>query len=126
MEDIKPLIENVEKYGFGLFVTDQFAGDINMLQISYHNLGEVRGDFDFVFINLNKSLIDKNEEEKVKIILDIFSKTKVGGIVFIPKNTYELMANGRIGIEALIKVLDYKIELPPYSIKDVILASRKM
>ena len=78
----------------------------------------------YIIINLNKSLIDKNEAEKVKIILDAFLKVKSGGFVFVPKNTYQLMLSGRQGIEALIKVLDYNIELPPYFIQDMIIASK--
>lgn len=34
------------------------------------------------------------------------------------------MASGRKGMEALIKVLDYKIELPPYNVKEIIIASK--
>ena len=67
---------------------------------------------------------DKNEAEKVKIILDVFLKVKSGGVIFVPKNTYQLMSSGRKGIEALIKVLDYNIELPPYYISDMIIASK--
>ena len=125
LNDILPLVENVEKYGFGLFVTDQFVDGIDILQVNCDDLDDVKGDFDLIFINLNRSLVDKSEVEKVKILLNIFSKIKVGGIIFIPKNTYELMSNGRDGMEALIKVLDYKIELPPFHINDMILASRR-
>ena len=84
----------------------------------------MNGNFDFIIINLNKSLIDKNEAEKVKIIMDAILKVKNGGLIFVPKNTYQLTSSGRKGIEALVKVLDYKIELPPHYINDVIIASR--
>ena len=30
-----------------------------------------------------------------------------------------------MGVEALIKLLDYKLELPPYYINDFIIASKK-
>ena len=83
-----------------------------------------KGNFEFIIINLNKSLREKKADEKVKIILDIFSKIRTGGFIFIPKNTYQLMASGRKGMEALIKVLDYKIELPPYNVKEIIIASK--
>ena len=68
--------------------------------------------------------LDKNEADKVKIILDAILKVKTGGYVFIPKNTYQLMSSGRKGIEALIKVLDYRIELPPHYIQEVIIATK--
>ena len=34
------------------------------------------------------------------------------------------MSSGRKGIEALIKVLDYRIELPPHYIQEVIIATK--
>ena len=81
-------------------------------------------NFDYVIVNLNKSLIDKNEADKVQIILNALVKVKSGGFIFVPKNTYQLMSSGRKGIEALIKVLNYKIELPPHYINGVIIASK--
>ena len=45
-------------------------------------------------------------------------------MIFIPKNNYQFASSGRKGMEALLKVLDYKIELPPYNIKEVIIASK--
>ena len=124
LSELKPMLEKIEKHGTGLCVTDQFADDINILQIGYEEISDVIGNFDFVFVNLNKSLIDKNEAEKVRIILDALLKVKTGGIIFVPKNTYQLMSSGRRGIEALIEVLDYRIELPPYNIYDLIIASK--
>ena len=125
LNEIRPLIEQTTKYGTGLFVTDQFVDDITILQSGLDKLDDVQGNFEFIIINLNKSLREKKADEKVKIILDIFSKIRTGGFIFIPKNTYQLMASGRKGMEALIKVLDYKIELPPHYIKEVIIASKK-
>ena len=118
------MIKKIEKHATGLFVTDQFGKNLDLFQIDYSKIDDVGGSFDFVIVNLNKSLIDKNEAEKVKIILDSLLKVKRGGFIFVPKNTYKFMSSGRKGIEALVKVLDYKIELPPYDIQDVIIASR--
>ena len=124
LNEIMPLLELGEKYGTGLFVTDQFVEGINILQINADQIEDITGKFDFIMVNLNKSLVDKNGDEKVKILLDIFSRLRTGGYIFIPKNNYELSASGRRGTEALLKVLDYRIELPPHNIKDVIIASK--
>lgn len=124
LNEIMPLVGENESFGTGLLVTDQFVEDIDILQVNHDELDGVKGKFDFIIINLNKSLIDKSEADKVRIILNIFSKIKTGGLIFIPKNTYQFMSNGRRGIEALLEVLDYRIELPPYNIKEVIIASR--
>ena len=125
LTEIMPLIEKTKKYGTGLFVTDQFVEDIDMLQISYDRIDEVMGKFDFIIINLNKSLFNKTEAEKANMVLNVFSKVRTGGSILIPENTYNVFVSGRRGIEALIKVLDYKIELPPYTIQDVVIASRE-
>lgn len=124
LNEIIPMIKNIERHGTGLFVTDQIAEDVDIYQIDYRKATEVNSNFDYVIVNLNKSLIDKNEADKVKIILNCLLKVKSGGYVFIPENTYQLMLSGRKGIEALVKVLNYRIELPPYFIQDVIIASR--
>ncbi len=124
LNEIIPNIRQLERHGTGLFVTDQFGDDLDIYQVGYNNVNNLKANFDYIIINLNKSLIDKNEAEKVKIILNAFLKVKSGGFVFVPKNTYQLMSSGRKGIEALIKVLDYKIELPPHFIQDVIIASK--
>ena len=124
LNEIIPYIKQIESHGAGLFVTDQFSDGIDIYQTDYNAVKELKSNFDYIIINLNKSLIDKNEAEKVKIILDAFLKVKSGGFVFVPKNTYQLMLSGRQGIEALIKVLDYNIELPPYFIQDMIIASK--
>lgn len=124
LSEIIPMIKKIEKHGTGLIVTDQFADDVDIFQIDYNEINDVKGNFDYVIVNLNKSLIDKNEADKVKIILDAILKVKSGGFIFVPKNTYELMSSGRKGIEALVKVLDYRIELPPHYIDNMIIASR--
>lgn len=116
LSEIKPMIKKIERHGPGLFITDQFSDDFDIYQVGYEKINDVKGNFDFIIINLNKSLIDKNEAEKVKIIMDAILKVKNGGLIFVPKNTYQLISSGRKGIEALIKVLDYTIELPPYSL----------
>ena len=125
LNEIIPYIKQIENHGTGLFVTDQFGDDIDIYQVDHNTVKELKANFDYIIINLNKSLIDKNEAEKVKIILDAFLKVKSGGYVLIPKNTYQLMLSGRKGIEALIKVMNYKIELPPYFIKDMVIASKR-
>ena len=102
LSEIVPMIKKIERHGTGLFVTDQFGDDIDIYQIDYNKINDVKGNFDYVIVNLNKSLINKNEADKVKIILDALLKVKNGGYVFIPKNTYQLMSSGRKGIEALL------------------------
>lgn len=46
--------------------------------------------------------------------LETFEKVKTGGLLIIPKSTYKLFPRERKGMEALIKLLHFKIELPPH------------
>ena len=125
INEIKPLIEKGTRYGTGLLVTDQFVDNIDIFQVNNDKVHELKGDFDFIIVNLNKSLVEETEANKAKMILDIFSKIRVGGVILIPKNTYQFLINGRNGMEALIKVLGYKVELPPYDVEEVIIASKR-
>lgn len=105
-----------------LFITDQFVKDMDI----FDEIDDLEGSFDSIILNLNKSLFNKSEAEKVKILINIFLKLKTGGMIYIPNNTYELLASGRKGIEALLKLLDYTIEVPPYYIQQLIVASKKL
>lgn len=125
LQEIYPILNMAYDYTTCLFITDQFINDFPLLQIGYNQIDTLKGTFDFIILNLNKSLYDKNEAEKVNILLKIFSKLKTRGNIYISKNTYELLASGRRGVEALIKLLDYNIDLPPYFIRQYIIASNK-
>ncbi len=125
LQEIYPILNMANDYTTCLFITDQFINDFPLLQIGYNQIDTLKGTFDFIILNLNKSLYDKNEAEKVNILLKIFSKLKTRGNIYISKNTYELLASGRRGVEALIKLLDYNIDLPPYFIRQYIIASNK-
>ena len=125
LQEIYPILNMAYDYTTCLFITDQFINDFPLLQIGHDQIDDLKGTFDFIILNLNKSLYDKNEAEKVNILLKIFSKLKTRGNIYISKNTYELLASGRRGVEALIKLLDYNIDLPPYFIRQYIIASNK-
>lgn len=125
MDKIKKIFKIANKYGTGLFITDQKIKDISSIQVHPNELEAICGEFDFVVINLNKSLIENDTNNLVIILLKIFEKVKTGGIIFIPKTTYHLFSGGRRSMEALLKSLDYKIELPPYGVKDDIIASKR-
>lgn len=129
--DEKELVDNLEKsltvglnYGTGILITDQFLDDVKMLQVGLDDIKNVNGEFDFVIVNLNKSFIENNSEITVDIVFDILSFIKVRGYVFIPKTTYDFIPGGRKGIEALIKSLNLRIIVPPYRMKNVVIASK--
>ena len=124
-EYIQKLIKTNDKYGTGLIITDQIISGNDILQTSPNELDNIGSEFDYIILNLNKSLIENNLDNRVKILLKSFDKLKTGGILVIPKSTYQLFNSGRRGVEALIKLLDLKIELPPYRMKDTIVASKR-
>ena len=76
LNEIKPLVQETEKYGTGLFVSDQSVDDIDIMQVNSEHLEDVHGNFEFIIINLNKSLVDKKADENVRVFLDIFTKVR--------------------------------------------------
>ena len=124
-DNIKYLAEGISTYGTALLVTDMIFDDVSSLQVTPENLDGIVGQFDCVIVNLNKSLLNGDDYGTVSMFLDILEKVKVGGLIFIPETTYEFMPNSRVGVEAIIKVLDLKIELPLHKLPRMIIASKK-
>ena len=106
-------------------VTENVFENLDIAQVSIDNLNEIMGEFDCVVINLNKSIADKKDDEIVKLFLNIFNKVKFGGLIFIPKTTYDFMPNSRHGAEALVKVLNFKIEMPVHKLNRMVIASKR-
>ena len=124
-EDVKLLIKEINAYGPTLIITDQKFDDLRAMQVSPDELDEMNVEFDCVVVNLNKSLTTKTDEDIAYSFLNISNKVKKGGLIFIPKSTYKYMPNGRISIEALIKVLNFKIELPMHNANKLVIGLKK-
>lgn len=124
VDELRNIIKSAEKYGHGLIMTDQEIDDVNVLQITLENVYRLHGHFDYIILNLNKSLINMDNEHIVKLIIDLFSYIKIGGLVFIPKSTYDYLSGGRKGTEAIIKNSDFNIEVPPFGVKNAVIASK--
>ena len=121
IKKLKLLVDASQNYGNGILITDQTIYDVDILQIGIEDVENVDGEFDYVIINLNRSIIEKSDYFKVDLILKLMSYMKVGGYIFIPETTYRFIPGQRKGIELLLKALDLRIEVPPYGpIKGVI------
>ena len=125
-EDVKFILNKVRPYGTTLFVTDEIFDDIDLLQVVPDEIDDVNGIFDCVVVNLNKSIINQKDDYVAPLLLNIIKKVKTGGLVFIPETTYRHLPDGRMGIEALIIVLDLKLELPLYDLQRVVIASKRL
>lgn len=121
---IKEIVDISQDYGTGLLISDQFIEDADMIQLGLKDSYDVSGGFDFVIVNLNKSLLNKRDDDVVDIILNILSKVRIGGIVCVPETTYNYVPGKRRGVEALMRSLKLRIEAPPYGICAGIVASR--
>lgn len=126
IEEVRKIVENSQDYGNGLLITDQFLEGCDIVQKGVNDDDKRIMGFDFVIINLNKSLINSTDDDSVSILLDILSQIKVGGIVCIPQSTYDYFPSKRKGIEAILKTLDLRIELPPHGLDKRVVASREM
>ena len=122
---INSLINEIKPYGTSLLVTENVFDDLMVSQVSADEIDGIKGNFDCVVINLNESIASMKDEEIAKLFLAIFDKVKFGGLIFIPKTTYDFMPNARLGAEALLKVLDFKIELPIHKMNRMVIASKR-
>lgn len=125
LEEIKDTLERVKAYGSRLFVTDEQIDDSHLLQISPDEIDNIKGDFNCVVVNLNKSIVDLKDDEMSYLFLKIIDRVKVGGLIIIPESTYQYAPHGRVSVEALIKVLDLKIEMPLHHITKSVIASKR-
>ena len=123
--ELQNLIKSTDKYGHGLLITDQDVPNTNILQINLKNISRLHGHFDYILVNLNKNLTSMNDEKLVKLIYNICSYIKTGGVLFIPKSTYDYLPGGRKGVEAMMKNSNFNIEVPPFEIKDAVIASKR-
>ena len=123
-EFVKFIIDN-KKFGTGLFINDAYFDDIDILQITPDYLDNIDTEFDYIIFNLNETMVKNSTDEIIRILLDSFEKVKFGGIIVIPKSTYSHLSSGRKGVEALLLLIGLKIELPPYKIKNMVVASKK-
>ena len=123
VKETNELLALIEKYGTVLLVSDQKI-DASCVQITSDMVKNTNGDYECVIINLNESIVNKNQDEVINIFLDIFDKVKVGGYILIPEGTYQSLKSKRRGMEALLKASNLRIEFPPQDIKNVIIASK--
>jgi hypothetical protein len=122
---LQNLINSIDKYANGLLITDQHVEGITILQTPVENINTLHGHFDYVIVNLNKRLMSMDNEKTIKLLIKIFSYIKTGGMVFIPKSTYDYLPGARKGLEALIKNSNLNIEVPPFGIKNAVIASKR-
>ena len=125
LDRIKSIIATVKSYGSTLFITDQILDDVDVLQITPGEIGRVRGEFNCIVVNVNKTFADKKDDLLTLIALKIIDKVKVGGLIFIPESTYQYATHGRITAEALVKALGLQLELPLHNLKGMVVASKR-
>ena len=74
---------------------------------------EVLSDDGFIFISIDeKSLVELNESECLRLIFDTMDKVRNGGKVIIPSNTYNYLSYGREGAEELMLIKGLTLEAP--------------
>ena len=124
--DVKFILSKINLFGTTLFVTDEIFDDINLLQVVPDEIEGVNGIFDCVVVNLNRSILNKKDDYVAYLLLNIIKKVKTGGLIFIPETTYQYLPDGRLGVEALLIVLDLKLELPLNDLQRVVIASKRL
>lgn len=123
-QNINILLKNIEVNGTALLITEEIFEDLNIKQTTLDGIDKIDGEFDCVIVNLNESIYNESVGFISKIFLKMLNKVKVGGSVFIPNSTYECMPDGRLGVEALLRLLDFKLEIPLHKLTKMIIASK--
>ena len=123
--DMKTFIKDIEAFGTCILISDTLYGDLNITQITPQELKDINGNYDVVIVNLNESLSIYKDDQIAKFILNTFDRIKEGGLIIIPRTTYNALPNGRLGAEALIKTFDLKIQLPLHKFPKMLIASKK-
>ena len=119
------LLKLSNDYGSTLLITDETLSDeINIKCVSPFEVENITGDYDFVVIDIKYALQNRKINEITKIFLQGINHVKKGGILFIPKSTYENITGGRKVIEGLVKTLKLRIEVPPPEFESIIIASK--
>lgn len=124
VEELESIIEKVNVRGATLFVTDQKMNINNVSEVSPNQLEDVKGDFNTIVVNLNESIVNLKADIVAKMFLKIIQHVRKGGIIIIPKSTYQYFDHGRSTAEALVKVLDLRIELPLHNFRNMVIASK--
>lgn len=123
-DDVKFLSETINDYGSVLLITDINIDNDNIKQVNPLEIEDITGHYDSVIININKCIQKKKGGEIAEIFLESIEHVKKGGVLFIPKETYENIPGGRKVIEGLIKTLKLRIEVPPSDFENIIIASK--
>lgn len=124
-EELKSFIEEIQALGTCLLITDTLYDELYISQVTPPELKEVNGEFDTVIVDLNESFTQHNDEVIVEFILNTFNRIKEGGLIIIPESTFNMMPNGRIGAEALVKTLNLKIEIPLHQFPKMLIGSKR-
>ena len=123
-DDVKSLLDKINVYGSTLFISDQIFDNVKLLQIKPDRIDSINGEFDCIVLNLNETIVNKKDDFVSELFLKLINKVKTGGLIFIPETTYQYAPNGRLGIEALIKVLDLELVVPLDEVRNVVIAAK--
>ena len=125
-EELKKVVDLTVENGTGLLITDQYLDNPNIVQISADEIDSINQEFDYILVNLNKSLIGRRDDLAVNIILKIFSSIRYGGMIFVPETTYKYIPGQRKGVEALLINSNLRIEIPIHGLNTGIMASKRI
>ena len=124
-ENIELLLDEIPKYGTAVFITDEVYDNVTMLQALVDEMDNVEGEFDCVVVNLNKTLMEIEDYNKAVLLLKCFDFVKKGGVIIVPPTTYNIVPHGKIGVEALLEIKDFKLKMPVYSLDGFVFASKR-
>ena len=124
VQNIETLLENIKICGTPLLGTEKIFEDLDISQVTADNIDEIKGTFDCVVVNLNEGIYNQCAEGVSKILSEIFETVRIGGLIFIPNTTYDYLPNGKLGLEALLKLQGFDLEIPIHTLTGMVTASK--
>ncbi|WP_407410578.1 ATP-grasp domain-containing protein [Methanobrevibacter sp.] len=124
VQNIETLLEDIKICGTPLLVTEKIFEDLAIAQVTIENIDDIKGTFDCVVVNLNEGIYNQCAEGVSKKLSKIFEKVRIGGLIFIPNTTYDYLPNGKLGLEALLKLQGFCLEMPIHTLTGMVIASK--
>ncbi len=110
-----------------LVAKDEYSPEEGAQVVTPDNLDDAHKGFDYCIIGYQKSLIDRNESELLKLMFETMDKVREGGKVIIPEAVYKYLSYGKRGAEMLLYIKRFLIEPPkPCNCGDVVGAYEKI
>lgn len=125
--DYQAIIKRHGACGSILIAKDDDNGIVGSQVVTPDTLDDAHKGFEYCIIGYQKSLIERNEVDLLRLMFGTMDKVREGGKVIIPESVYKYLSYGKRGAELLLYIKRFLIEPPkPGNCGDVVGANEKI